>query len=479
MVAFVRKDEENPIERIICGPLSYTLTESSWLSPSAAKYALERLWAIVSGTAGYSGDPIISFSACDAKDPHDLLHLEHGRLPHFSLAEILPRSASAPIDSKVPPALFHVGSEDTTPVLQSKDDTNSIRFNVDLVATTFFMLSRWEETVIAERDRHGRFPAHASLAYKHGFLDHPIIDEWALIIRQWLKRLKPGWEAHLPKFRVQLSHDIDHPLAYTYPANLIRTLGHNLITERRPLNGIKEFMSHFPATWDWHRDPYYLNLLHLMDLSEHHGLTSVFYAMTERASRMDFYHNNPGINPYRLMIKEIVDRGHEVGIHPSYNTFLNPQMLYQEKARLDRTLQSDSKRSRQHYLRFQSPETWQHLEEAGLTYDSTLSFADHAGFRCGTCHPFPTYDIRADRTMKLVEEPLIVMDGTLKQYMGLTPHDGKEYIVSLAQRCRAVRGVFSLLWHNSALSGEWSEWRSTYQEIVGQLSRMVRETPSS
>ena len=40
------------------------------------------------------------------------------------------------------------------------------------------MLSRYEEYVDSSRDVHDRFPAKASLAYKEGFLDQPIINEY-------------------------------------------------------------------------------------------------------------------------------------------------------------------------------------------------------------------------------------------------------------------------------------------------------------
>lgn len=49
---------------------------------------------------------------------------------------------------------------------------------LDIFAASFFMLTRWEEYVNKARDSHNRFPATESLAYKQGFLDRPIVNEY-------------------------------------------------------------------------------------------------------------------------------------------------------------------------------------------------------------------------------------------------------------------------------------------------------------
>lgn len=460
------------MEQLIVGPLAYEINERSWLSVQSAKYALERLWAIVGNNTSYEGVPLVSFAACEKRDPHDLIDLHPGNLTSLPPSKLLPEGARPQLREELP-ILFPVDFRDGKSTVESKENSGGVFFTIDLVAATFFMLSRWEETVVPARDSHGRFPAHASVAHKQRFLDRPIIDEFALIVREWIKYLNPNWNAPSPQFRIHITHDIDHPLCYTYPSNLLRTLGHNSLSTRQPLAGIRELLKNLRATWDWHRDPYYLAIHRLMDLSDQHGLNSTFFVMTERSGRFDPYHNDPRKEPYRRIIKEIVDRNHEIGIHPSYGTFLNPSKLAQEKARLDSILSVPSRKSRQHYLRFRVPETWRFLEESGVAEDSTLTFAEHVGFRCGTCHPFPTYDVKTNRQMKLVEEPLIVMDGSLKHYMRLTPEQGKDITIKLAQRCQAVGGTFNLLWHNSSLYGGWDEWAKIYEDILEHLAPTV------
>ena len=112
-------------------------------------------------------------------------------------------------------------------------------------------------------------------------------------------------------------------------------------------------------------------------------------------------------------------------------------------------------------------------EAHGLSYDSTVGYSDAPGFRCGTCHPFPVFDFVADRPLELVEVPLVVMETTLFSYMHLPAIQAQELILTLAERCREVGGVFTLLWHNSSFHGSYAGWADIYQPVVEQLARIA------
>jgi len=217
-------------------------------------------------------------------------------------------------------------------------------------------------------------------------------------------------------------------------------------------------------------DPIYGSILELADLSERYGLKSAFYFMAAGEGP-----NDSGYDPaeplVRRCIDEIARRGHEIGFHPSYRASFDAAVWQKEFARLSAAVNGfPITGGRQHFLRFRTPETWRLWEQAGLSYDSTLSYADHEGFRCGTCLPFRPFDVKADRELNVTEIPLIVMDGTLRQYRGLTPAEGEARILALADRCRRVGGVFTLLWHNSSLTGEWEPWAPVYRRVVEEIA---------
>ena len=157
-------------------------------------------------------------------------------------------------------------------------------------------------------------------------------------------------------------------------------------------------------------------------------------------------------------MRRIHERGHEIGLHPSYNTFRNPSQIRREFDVLQRTADAENIRQerwggRQHFLRWEAPTTWQAWEDAGLDYDSTLTFADNVGFRCGVCYEFPVFNLRTRRPLHLREQPLIVMEDTLlrREYMNLPFSDVWERVIRLRERCRAYDGTFTLLWHTHML----------------------------
>ena len=59
---------------------------------------------------------------------------------------------------------------------------NVLFLEIDIFGSAFFMLTRYEEAVIQDKDTHNRFPASASVAYKEGFINRPIINEYIDIL---------------------------------------------------------------------------------------------------------------------------------------------------------------------------------------------------------------------------------------------------------------------------------------------------------
>ena len=107
--------------------------------------------------------------------------------------------------------------------------------------------------------------------------------------------------------------------------------------------------------------------------------------------------------------------------------------------------------------------------EAGFHFDHTMAYAQHEGFRCGTCHSFNPFDMDSQEELGIVEVPLIVMDTTLKDYQGYSIDEAKQKIINLAKKCHAVEGTFSLLWHNTSFLGDWEEWGEMYESILPTL----------
>jgi len=350
----------------------------------------------------------------------------------------------------------------------------SLLFEVDIIATAFFMLSRWEETVVPTRDEHGRFPATASVAYKQGFLDRPIVDEYALILREWLRSLLPGWKPNPRRFSVKLTHDVDLISRFPDSFTALRRLGADLVKRRNPRAVCLTALDATARVLAPTHVSNFRRIRYLAELSRTHGLANAaFYFMAAQPGPLDHDYELAS-RAVRQCIDSLLKQGFEIGLQASYRTFSDPEQLAAEKAHLDSILGNTRYGGRQHYLRFQAPDTWRYWEHAGLEYDSTLAFADHEGFRCGTCHPFHPFDLVVDQEFNLLEWPLAVMDQTLRSYRKLTPEQSEMCIRELARRCSRVEGAFTLLWHNSSLDGEWEPWRKMLERVVGALAEMQR-----
>jgi hypothetical protein len=352
----------------------------------------------------------------------------------------------------------------------------SIRLGIDVLGTAFFMLTRYEEAVVPTRDSFARFPAHASLAEREGFLGLPIVDAYLEVLWSALTQLWPRLTRKPRRFDIALTHDVDRPLASlggTVPS-LARQLGADGLLRRDGALAIQRLRSWAALPRGDHRLDPYNTFDFLMDVSESHGMSSAFYFMASEHPSIDngFYTLEHAW--VRSLMARIGARGHEVGFHAGFGTYLDAGRTAEEFARLQATAQElgiapERWGGRQHYLQWQNPPTWGNWERAGLDYDSTLAFADKVGFRAGTCHEFVTFDLSERRALRLRERPLHVMDGTLFEYMKLSSDAAAGALLRVADECRRYDGTFTLLWHNSFVPR--AKDRDWYSTVVSSLTQ--------
>lgn len=350
---------------------------------------------------------------------------------------------------------------------------NDIHLGLDIFGSAFFMMTRYEELIKRDRDGHGRFPATASLAFQEDFLDRPIINEYVEILWWCLKTLWPGLNRKRRHFRTILSHDVDIPFAQAFSSvlQLIRNCGGDILKRKSPIRAFRRLGSwQAVKKGDYKRDLNY-TFDRIMDLSEQNNLQSAFYFKT--ACTNDRYDNDYSINHSYLkkLLQDIYNRGHEIGLHPSYETYNNKGQLSTEfEALLKVCEELGIKQSkwggRQHYLRWQAPLTWRYWADVGLDYDSTLTYADRAGFRCGICYEYPVFDLEQRKTLSLIERPLIVMESSVlgNKYMNLSGEAALEYMLMLKNRCRLFNGDFALLWHNNMFDTP-EQW-DIYRQVI-------------
>jgi hypothetical protein len=104
-----------------------------------------------------------------------------------------------------------------------------------------------------------------------------------------------------------------------------------------------------------------------------------------------------------------------------------------------------------------------------MEWESTLTYPEKEGFRCGTCYEYSVFNILTRKKLKLKEIPLEVMEATMMGYQNLTPKIMEKRIIKLIDKVKKYNGKFVLLWHNSSFYGDlWTGYQGVYRKIVSK-----------
>ena len=352
-----------------------------------------------------------------------------------------------------------IGEWKGLPVFFQTNSDSDLPF--DIFAASFFLVTRYEEYPEFVPDKYGRFPAAASVAFKNGFLDKPVIDLWTKELARALLKRFPTLVFKRNEYKALLTIDTDQPFAYL-GKNIFRSIG-GFFKEK---DGISDTVSNrYRVMTREEKDPYdvfdYINTAIRADAVE----TRFFFPVGDR-SRFD---TNPSWKneEYRQLIRRIAEN-YLVGLHPSFIAGGDGAMISDEAVRLKSILGKEVILSRFHFIRLYMPHSYKNLLLSGIIEDYSMGYPDETGFRAGIARPYYFYDITDDRLTNLKIIPFQVMDGTLSDYKKLDPAGSMEKILSLINETKKVGGLFVSIWHNtSLLDTEVSKgWREVFEFMI-------------
>ncbi|MFW6017726.1 MAG: polysaccharide deacetylase family protein [Halapricum sp.] len=259
-------------------------------------------------------------------------------------------------------------------------------------------------------------------------------------------------------FALCLTHDVDRPYKRShqalYYALAERSLGHlrSLFAEENPYWQFEEIMA----------------------LEDDLGVRSAFYFLNEPGP---FASDNPldWIRPetwiqqlgrydptdddIAAVIRELDDGGWEVGLHGSFQSGGDRERLRYEKEQLEDVLGHPIRGGRQHYLRINTPETWQIQAELGLEYDSTLGSSSEYGFAYD-------YGPLTPLSEAFTVFPLTLMEQTLPDPAS-RPQQAWQVCADLVAEARANDAVMTVLWHPRYFDErEFPGYRRLYRRLI-------------
>lgn len=343
--------------------------------------------------------------------------------------------------------------------------SNDIYCGLDVFASAFFMLTRWEELVLP-KDKHGRCDEDHMFVVKHNIYNRPIVNEYIELLKLLLIKIGVKVPESKLKFTPFITHDIDALFRYAS----LKNFGKNIvgdIVHRKSLKILASTLVNFVKyKFNTIKDPFD-TFDYLMDISDEHGLKNHFYFMPTVGGKgeVDVRYN---INDKQInaIIENIVERGHYIGIHPSKNTFHNEKQFRVEVDRLKKI--STFEGGRQHYLLYDLPETIRFWHECGLKYDAGLGFYKRAGFRCGICYEYNFFDVIKRETLDFKIKPLIFMEAALLPNQNI---DKVYKIVKfLIETVKKYNGLFVFLWHNDNFNRiDTKSYKLLYKKIVKKI----------
>lgn len=338
-------------------------------------------------------------------------------------------------------------------------------FGFDLLAATFFMVSRYEEYLPHSEDEHGRFVSAQSVAVQEGFVEQPVVDQWAAMLRDKLLERYPDMNMPQRNYHFVQTVDIDAAWCYLHKG-VFRTVtgwlrdlfGRRDSTEvRRRLRVLTKKEADPYDTFDY--------ILEQTKMRAP-GAFLIFFALLADYDQYDKPSNY--LSPHtRELLQHLDDYAH-MGIHPGYYSLEEPHKVDIETKRLEQILHRPTVRARYHFLRLKMPVSYRILQHSSITDDYTMGYADVAGFRAGISVPYPFYDLDRDMETGLTIHPFCMMDITLQKYMKLSPDEALETCRRLIERVRAVGGDYCCIVHNQNL-GElfgWQGWRKMYENML-------------
>lgn len=330
----------------------------------------------------------------------------------------------------------------------------------DIFASTFYLLSRYEEYLPHVKDEFGRFTPSESIAYKNKFLHQPVVDIWAYKFKEVLETNFPRINFLERKYSIKPVIDVPSPYHYRLKG-MMRTLGGTI----KDLAGFKfkSLYNRYMVLFGFKHDPYD-TFKYIINKQKQTPHKFQFFFMIGDYSTYD-----KGINiqkkKYVSLIKHVSDYC-KVGLKASFFSLDDLTILKKEKKRMENVINTTLTTSRNSFSKLNLPVSYRNMVELEIQEDYSMGYISDIGFRAGTCTPFFFYDLDYE-----IQTPLKVCTYHLMDYALLRINsllDKKKALNELISEVKQVNGELVVVFHNYTFSSieRWNGYKELFNIIL-------------
>lgn len=335
--------------------------------------------------------------------------------------------------------------------------------NFDIFAAVFYIVTEYHNWAKPNKDQYDRY--RESKSEISPLLQIPIVHLYAEHLWKLLKLKNPNLKRNQSQFDYEFTFDIDQPWMFLHKPLKIKLLS----LAKTILKGKLQASSKLLKIWWTKNDPFAVYDFIFKNFNS--AKTKVFF-LINRSSKHDsrFSFKN---KVFQDLIRKCEQKNYKIGIHPSFETYRDRNLLEFEKIQLENIFNKQIINSRQHYLRYNLPETFQNYENIGLKHDYSICPIDYVGFKLGVCTSIPWFDLSKNRITEIELHPSQIMDRTLQLYLKKSPEEAIKSISEIINQVRSVNGTFRILMHNTTFSeeAEWRAWRKVFERMLEILSK--------
>lgn len=331
----------------------------------------------------------------------------------------------------------------------------------DIFASSFYLLSRYEEYLPHVKDSFGRFMASESLAYKSGFLQQPIVDVWAYKFKDVLRDAFPDLVFPYKKLKIHTILEASQPFAFTQKGFFRTMVGYSNDIFRLQF---KRLFERSQVIMGLRRDPYN-NFKWIINRAKSNNMAlTVFFILGESLNFRESL--NTHRQQYKLLIKYVADYK-EAGLIFSYDALGEYEILKDERDRMEEITNRSLESTINAQFLVNLPEIYRNLIELEIRNDFTMAYWDTIGFRAGTCTPFLFYDLDYEVKTPLIIHPIALSTNAFK---GRYESEINKIVNNVLSSVEKVNGTFSMLFSNQDFGNSEKDqiWRTIFSETLAR-----------